>query len=144
MNAVPDPASLNWLLDDLLFRIPGADRAIVLSGDGMLISRSNTVDRDNGEHLAAVASGLQGLARGASRQHDGGPLRQVIVEMEKCYLVITEAGVGASLAVLAAADADLGHLAYEMNLLVKQVDAHLTARSRFSEAGLDPGAFGRL
>ena len=146
MNTTPDPAGLNWLLNDLQSRIPGAQQTIVLSGDGMLISRSSTVDRDNGEHLAAVASGLQGLARGASRQNGGGALRQVIVEMENAFLVITEAGVGASLAVLAVADADLGHLAYEMNLLVKQVEAHLTARTRFPgpASGLDPGAFGRL
>src|SRR3954447_1184235 len=93
---------LNWLLDDLLSRIPGAERAIVLSGDGLLVTRSSNVDRDKGEHLSAVASGLQGLARGAGREHGGGPVRQVIVEMEHSYLVITEAGVGASLAVLAA------------------------------------------
>ena len=140
-----EPGVLNWLLDDLLVRIPGADRAIVLSGDGMLMSRSSSVSRENAEHLAAVASGLQGLARGASRQHGGGPLRQVIVEMEISYLVITEAGAGASLAVMAGADADLGHLAYEMNLMVKQVEAHLAAspRSPGLGSGRDPGAHGR-
>jgi len=143
MTAVPEPANLNWLLDDLLDRIPGAERAIVLSGDGLLIARSSTVDRDTGEHMAAVASGMQGLARGASRQYGGGPLRQVIVEMENAFLVVTEAGAGASLAVLAVVDADLGHLAYEMNLLVKQVEVHLTARPRFSGSGLDPGGHGR-
>lgn len=145
MTAPSDPTSLNWLLDDLQNRLPGAQRAIVLSRDGMLIGRSSTLDRDDGEHLAAVASGMQGLARGAGQQFDGGPLRQVIVEMENSYLVVTEAGVGASLAVLAAVDADLGLLAYEMNLLVKQVGAYLTARPRFSGAGsgLDLGAHGR-
>jgi predicted regulator of Ras-like GTPase activity (Roadblock/LC7/MglB family) len=145
MTVPSDPTSLDWLLDELLNRLPGAERAIVLSGDGMLIGRSSTLDRDNGEHLAAVASGMQGLARGASRQFDGGPLLQVIVEMGNSYLVVTEAGVGASLAVLAAVNTDLGLLAYEMNLLVKQVGAYLTARPRFSGAGssVDPGAYGR-
>ncbi len=144
MTAPSDPTSLDWLLDDLLNRLPGAERAIVLSGDGMLIGRSSTLDRDDGEHLSAVASGMQSLARGASRHFEGGAVRQTIVEMDNAFLVVTAAGVGASLAVLAAADADLGLLAYEMNLLVKRVGAYLTARPRFSEAGsgLDPGAIG--
>jgi len=145
MTAPPDPTGLDWLLDDLLDRLPGAERAIVLSGDGMLIGRSRTLDRDSGEHLAAVASGMQGLARGASRQFDGGPLRQTIVEMANRFLVVTEAGVGASLAVLAAVDADLGLLAYEMNLLVKRVGPYLSARPRFpgSAPGTDSGSAGR-
>jgi predicted regulator of Ras-like GTPase activity (Roadblock/LC7/MglB family) len=145
MTGPTDPAGLDWLLDDLLNRMPGAEKAIVLSGDGMLIGRSSTLTRDDGEHLSAVASGMQSLARGASRQFRAGAVRQTIVEMEAAFLVVTAAGVGASLAVLAAADADLGLLAYEMNLLVKRVGVYLSARPRFPESGsgLDPGAIGR-
>ena len=144
MTAPSDPTNLDWLLDDLVARLPGAEQAIVLSGDGMLIGRSSTLERDAGEHLSAVASGMQSLARGASRYFNGGAVRQTIVEMENTFLVVTAAGAGAALAVLAAADADLGLLAYEMNLLVKRVGAYLTARPRFSDAasGLDPGAVG--
>jgi predicted regulator of Ras-like GTPase activity (Roadblock/LC7/MglB family) len=146
MTIPSDAAGLDWLLDDLLNRLPGAEKAIVLSGDGMLIGRSSTLDRDDGEHLSAVASGMQSLARGASRQFQGGAVRQTIVEMDEAFLVVTAAGVGAALAVLASADADLGLLAYEMNLLVKRVGAYLSARPRFVESGsgLDPGAIGRL
>jgi len=142
---LPDPSSLDWLLDDLLVRLPGAEQAIVLSGDGMLIGRSNTLSRDDGEHLSAVASGMQSLARGASRHFSGGAVRQTIVEMDAAFLLVTAAGQGASLAVLATPDAELGLLAYEMNLLVKRVGAYLTARPRFVEtgSGLDPGAIGR-
>jgi len=142
---LPDPSSLDWLLDDLLVRLPGAEQAIVLSGDGMLIGRSNTLSRDDGEHLSAVASGMQSLARGASRHFAGGAVRQTIVEMDAAFLLVTAAGQGASLAVLATPDAELGLLAYEMNLLVKRVGAYLTARPRFVEtgSGLDPGAIGR-
>jgi len=145
MTAPPDPTGLDWLLDDLLDRLPGAERAIVLSGDGMLIGRSSTLSRDDGEHLSAVASGMQSLARGASRHFRGGEVRQTIVEMDEAFLVVTAAGVGASLAVFAAEDADLGLLAYEMNLLVKRVGVYLSARPRFADSGsgLDPGAIGR-
>ena len=127
---LPDPSSLDWLLDDLLVRLPGAEQAIVLSGDGMLIGRSNTLSRDDGEHLSAVASGMQSLARGASRHFAGGAVRQTIVEMDAAFLLVTAAGQGASLAVLATPDAELGLLAYEMNLMVKRVGTTISSPPR--------------
>jgi predicted regulator of Ras-like GTPase activity (Roadblock/LC7/MglB family) len=109
--AAPSSGSLDWLLDDLLRRLPPAQRAIVLSSDGLLIGRSSNLERDDAEHLSAVASGLQSLARGAGRHFDGGGVRQTLVEMERSFLVVTAAGTGACLAVLAEADVDLGLLA---------------------------------
>lgn len=132
------PGSLDWLLDDLLHRLPSAQRAIVLSADGLLIGRSSTLERADAEHLSAVASGLQSLARGAGRHFGGGGVRQTLVEMEHSFLVVTAAGSGACLAVLAEADADLGVLAYEMNLLVKRVGTYLSTQPRQS-AGAVPG-----
>ncbi len=58
---------LRWLLDDLVDRVPGLDRAIVLSADGLLLSRSGTLTEDDADRLAAVASAFQGLARGTGR-----------------------------------------------------------------------------
>jgi predicted regulator of Ras-like GTPase activity (Roadblock/LC7/MglB family) len=59
---------LRWLLDDLVDRVPGLDRAIVLSADGLLLSRSGTLTEDDADRLAAVASAFQGLARGWTRR----------------------------------------------------------------------------
>ncbi len=67
--------------------------------------------------MAAVAASFQSLARGAGESFGGGPVRQTIVEMESSFLFVTAAG-RACLAVLAAADADLGIIAYEMAMLV--------------------------
>jgi predicted regulator of Ras-like GTPase activity (Roadblock/LC7/MglB family) len=135
--------SLDWLLDDLLRRLPSAEKAIVLSADGLLIGRSHTLERDDAEHLSAVASGLQSLARGAGRHFGGGGVRQTLVEMEHSFLVVTAAGSGTCLAVLAEAEADLGLLAYEMNLLVKRVGAYLSTQPRHPgdvSQGVDLGA----
>lgn len=138
------PGSLDWLLDDLLRRLPSAQRAIVLSADGLLIGRSHTLERSDAEHLSAVASGLQSLARGAGRHFGGGGVRQTLVEMDRSFLVVTAAGSGACLAVLAEAEADLGVLAYEMNLLVKRVGSYLSTQPRQSAGrpvqGADAGA----
>jgi predicted regulator of Ras-like GTPase activity (Roadblock/LC7/MglB family) len=121
---------LDWLLDDLVKRVAGADRAVVLSSDGLLIGRSGTLSEEDAEHLSAVASAFQSLARGTGRHFGGGNVRQTMVEMDHAFLFVTAAGRGACLALLASEDADMGLVAYEMNLMVKRVGAVLTAAPR--------------
>jgi predicted regulator of Ras-like GTPase activity (Roadblock/LC7/MglB family) len=121
---------LTWLLDDLVGRVKQAEHAVVLSVDGLLKASSNGLNKDDAEHLAAIASGIQSLSRGAGKRFRGGPVQQVIVEMESSFLLITAAGHGACLAVLAAEDADLGLIAYEMNMLVTRADRFLTSPER--------------
>ncbi|MBV2364904.1 roadblock/LC7 domain-containing protein [Streptomonospora sp. NEAU-YY374] len=125
---------LNWLLDDLVERVVGAEHAIVLSADGLLIGRSRALTPEDGEHLSAVASAFQSLARGTGRQFGGGAVRQTVVEMEHAYLFVTAAGEGACLAVLAAETADVGLIAYEMNMRVKRVGQFLTSAPRFPQS----------
>ena len=121
---------LNWLLDDLVRRLVGAEGAIALSGDGLLLGRSASVDRDSAEHLAAMAAAFQSLSRGVGTEFDKGLVQQAVVELEYGYLVVTEAGEGACLALLASAGADLGMVAYEMNVIVQQVGGSLSASPR--------------
>lgn len=123
-------ANLNWLLDDLVDRVPTVQQAAVLSADGLMMGRSRGLDQEDAEHLCAMASGFQSLARGASRQFRAGPARQTVVEMQEAYLVVTAAGQGACLAVLAASDADLGLVAYEMAMLVVRVGQTMDAPTR--------------
>lgn len=130
---------LDWLLDDLIRRLPGSDRAVVLSSDGLLIGRSGNISRDDAEHLSAVASGVQSLSRGAGRHFGGGAVRQTVIEMEESFLVVTSAGQSAYLAVLAEATADMGMVAYEMNLLIRQVGAFLGARPRSVDPAMEAG-----
>ena len=121
---------LNWLLDNLVRRLAGAEQAIVLSGDGLLLGRSATLDRESAEHLAAMSSAFQSLSRGVGTQFDKGSVQQTVVELEHGYLVVTEAGEGSCLALLASAGADLGMIAYEMNVIVQQVGNSLSASPR--------------
>lgn len=126
---------LDWLLDDLVRRVPGADHAIVLSSDGLLMGRSDTMGREDGEHLSAIASGLQSLSRSTGRRFGGGAVLQTVVEMESAFLMVTAAGPGAYLALLSSGDSDMGQVAYEMNLLVKQVGAYLSSQPRMAAGG---------
>lgn len=123
-------ADLDWLLDDLVERVPAARQAVVLSADGLMLGASTELSRTDAEHLCALASGFSSLAKGATRHLAGGAVRQTVVEMESAYLFVTAAGQGACLAVVSDADADIGLVAYEMALLVKRVGVHLGAEPR--------------
>jgi predicted regulator of Ras-like GTPase activity (Roadblock/LC7/MglB family) len=123
-------ADLNWLLEDLVERAVGARHAVVLSADGLLIGKSRGLSKDDSDQLSAMASAFQSLARGAGRHFGGGAVRQTIVEMEHAFLFVTAAGRGACLAVIAEETADVGMIAYEMNLLVKRVGIYLSSAPR--------------
>ena len=135
MDNATASTNLSWLLDDLVERVVSARHAVVLSADGLLMGQSNDLSSEDGEHLAAMASAFQSLARGTGRHFSGGEVRQTIVEMDHAFLFVTAAGRGACLAILGEEDSDVGLIAYEMNLLVKQVGVALTSAPRTAESG---------
>ncbi|MEU5720818.1 MULTISPECIES: roadblock/LC7 domain-containing protein [unclassified Micromonospora] len=123
-------SDLAWLLDDLVGRVKQTQHAVVLSVDGLLMASSAGLSRDDAEQLAAIASGIQSLAKGAGRRFGGGPVRQTVIEMQSSFLFVTAAGHGACLAVLAAEDADVGLVAYEMAMIVQRAGKFLAAPAR--------------
>jgi predicted regulator of Ras-like GTPase activity (Roadblock/LC7/MglB family) len=136
-NNANSDTDLNWLLQSLVERVVGTRHAVVLSADGLLIGKSDMLSRDDSDQLSAMASAFQSLAKGTGRHFGGGQVRQTIVEMEHAFLFVTAAGRGACLAVLAEESANVGQIAYDMNLLVKQVGAYLSARPRTASATVD-------
>ena len=129
---------LSWLLDDMCNRVGGVQGVTVLSSDGLLIANSSGVVDADAEHMSAVASAFNSLARSASTHFHGGGVQQTVVEMDKAVLLITAAGPGACLAVLAGAEADLGAVAFETGLLVRRVGPTLSAAPR-AGLGADRG-----
>jgi predicted regulator of Ras-like GTPase activity (Roadblock/LC7/MglB family) len=117
----------NWMLDDLVARVPQIEKAVVLSRDGLAIGASAIMDQEEAERLAAIAAGFHSLARGASGYLTGDRVRQIIVEMAGAYLFVTAAGDNGCLAVVTSAAADVGLVAYEMAVLVKRTSMHLPA-----------------
>lgn len=133
MNEQPVVAperDLSWLLDDFAGRV-GFRQAVILSRDGLVVAASGDLNREDAEHLSALAAGLQSLARGAGEYYGVGAVRQSIIELEQALLFVTAAGQGSCLAVLCPADADAGVVAYEMAMLVKRAGPHLVAGPRF-------------
>lgn len=122
---------VNWLLDNLVDRVSHIKQAVILSRDGLTVGSSRGISREDAEHLSALAAGLQSLARGAGQHFNGGEVRQSVIEMENAFLFVMAAGQGSCLAVLVAADADVGLVAYETAMLVKRVGPHVEAPPRF-------------
>jgi len=124
---------LDWLLDDLVRRVGHVTKAVILSQDGMALGASQSLGRDDAEHLAALSAGFQSLARGAARHFgNGGGVRQTIIEMESGFLLTSAAGSGTCLAVIAEQAADLGLVAYEMAILVRRTGEHIRVNTRAS------------
>ncbi|WP_181805517.1 roadblock/LC7 domain-containing protein [Streptomyces shenzhenensis] len=129
--------SLSWLLHSLLAQTPGARHALVLSRDGLKLCWSEHLSLDRADQLAAICSGIQALAQGASMEFgDGtGGVRQSMTEFHGGLLFIVEAGQGAHLAVVAGEDADPGVVGHQMTELVEQIGEHLRAEPRAQAAG---------
>ncbi|MUN42460.1 roadblock/LC7 domain-containing protein [Actinomadura sp. NEAU-AAG5] len=134
MQKAGSSSDLGWLLDDLVHRLPHARSAVVLSADGLLMASSKGMTQDDGEHLAAVSAGIQSLAKGAGTRFGGGPVRQTIIEMQSAFMLVSVAGKGACLAVLASEEADVGLVAYEMAMLVTAMGQHLSSPARTEAA----------
>ncbi|MFE3960937.1 roadblock/LC7 domain-containing protein [Nocardia sp. NPDC059091] len=122
--------TLDWLLDDMIARLPGVQNSVVLSTDGLLLGRSATLTRDDAERFCAMASAVHGLARGAGLHFQAGDVCQTMIELDHAVLFITAAGPNACLALLADETADLGMAAYEVNRVVDRVGAHLSVSVR--------------
>jgi uncharacterized protein len=121
---------LSWLVTDFTERVQDVAHAVVVSSDGLPLAISAGFPKERADQLAAITSGLSSLTQGAARVFEGGIVVQTVVEMQGGVLVIMSISNGASLAVLAASDCDLGLVAFEMTLLVERAGRIMTPASR--------------
>ena len=141
VTALRQTGELTWLLDEFVSGITRVRHALVLSRDGLALGASTSLSREDGEHLAAVASGFHSLARGVGLYFHAGRVRQTMVELDEGFLFVVAAGDGTCLTVFSDVEADVGLIAYEMARLVQQVGEHLFSPPR-SDRGPAPGASG--
>ena len=128
---------LNFLLEDLVDRVPQIRKVVVLSRDGLVMGMSRGVGREDAEYLAALAAGFHSLAIGARPQLESGEIRQTLVEMEDGLFFVVPAGANSCLALLSEVGANAGLVAYEMTMLVKRVGRQLSTGIR--RGGPAPG-----
>ncbi|HWB35185.1 MAG TPA: roadblock/LC7 domain-containing protein [Rugosimonospora sp.] len=116
----------NWLLRQFASNTPEVIDAIAVSSDGLLIARSEAVDRSEADRLAAIASAVISLAQGASQVYDFGSPNKVIIDLDRGFLLVSAISAGAIMSVVATRQANLGNLAYEMAVFANRAGAVLT------------------
>ncbi|WP_334169474.1 roadblock/LC7 domain-containing protein [Timonella senegalensis] len=121
-----EATNFGWLLDNFVRTVPATRHTLVVSADGLLMAMSDNLDRTSGDQLAAIVSGMSSLTRGASRQLNGGSVRQSIVEMDNGFLFLMNVSNGSVLAAVADSNCDVGLIGYEMAMLVSRTEATLT------------------
>jgi uncharacterized protein len=126
---------LDWLLVDFSRETPGVLAAVVVSVDGLPLAVSAGVTDELSDQLSAAASGLVSLARATAQLLGSGALTQTILEMTEGYLFVTSISRGATVAVHASRQADLGLVGYELTLLAERVGRALDPGVRVGTGG---------
>jgi hypothetical protein len=121
---------LHWMVDRFVESVPGVHHAAVVSADGLLLAMSDRLSRTQADQLAAIASGLSSLTRGAARCFEHGAVNQVMVEMSQGFLFVMSVSDGSILTVLTDPRADVGLVGYEMARLVAHAGTVLTPALR--------------
>jgi predicted regulator of Ras-like GTPase activity (Roadblock/LC7/MglB family) len=117
--------NLNWLVARFVERVAAVKQAVVVSADGLPLAVSDAVER-----LAAVASGMIGLAYGSAGRFGGGAVSNVIVEMERGWLFVTGIRDGSLMCVVTTKDADIGTIGYEIAVFAERAGDVLTPELR--------------
>jgi predicted regulator of Ras-like GTPase activity (Roadblock/LC7/MglB family) len=118
--------NLNWLIDRFAQTVPSMRQAVVVSSDGLPLAISSGVERETADRLAAVSSGMIGLAYGSAGRFGAGSVSNVIIEMTNGWLFVTGIRDGSLLCVLTERATDIGAVAYEMAVFSEKAGDMLT------------------
>ncbi|RMI38223.1 roadblock/LC7 domain-containing protein [Streptomyces triticirhizae] len=127
---------LAWVLTPLL-ELPGVRHAVIATGDGLVEGASPGLSRASAERVAAMTATLHAAARAfttAFTERDAPRLQQTVVESEEGYAIVVPAGQNTSLALMAEPDAQLGNVAYQMQVQVAALARAMAAPARQSDA----------
>jgi uncharacterized protein len=122
----PSAQQFNWLLVNFVRQTDGVLDAVAVSSDGLLMAKSDGLDRTSADQLAAIVSGITGLARSASRRFGFSGLRMVMIEMNGGFLVVSSISDGSCFGVVLHESCDIGLVGYEMSVLAERSGSLLT------------------
>jgi uncharacterized protein len=118
--------NFNWLVARFAQETAGVIAAIAVSSDGLLVASSAVLERANADRLAAISSAMLSLSNGVSECYPLGEPDKVVIELADGYLLVCTISVGCALGVLAAKQASLGTVAFEMALFANRASGVLT------------------
>ncbi|MBN3931174.1 roadblock/LC7 domain-containing protein [Streptomyces verrucosisporus] len=124
----------DWALQHLVERVPHTRSAVLLSSDGLAKSQFG-LDKDTADRLAALASGLSGLADGATRllapnAAETLSLNVAVIDLGAVALLVCAGVEGSRLLVTADREADHGQVGFEMAKLAGGLRDHITTPAR--------------
>ncbi|MET8541328.1 roadblock/LC7 domain-containing protein [Kitasatospora sp. NPDC004799] len=135
MSSTPSPTAtdeISWVLTPLL-ELPGVLHAVVATGDGLVEGASAGLERASAERVAAMTATVHAAARAfttAFTDAERPRLAQTVVESDLGYAIVVPAGENTSLAVFTSPDAQLGNVAYQMQLQVAALGRALASPTR--------------
>ena len=118
--------NLDWLVQRLCETVPAIRQAVLVSSDGLSLASSDDLAREAADRLAAVSSGMIGLAYGSAGQFDAGAVSNVIVEMERGWMFVTGIRGGSLICCVTDKNVDMATIAFEMSIFVQRVGESLT------------------
>ncbi|MFJ6214769.1 roadblock/LC7 domain-containing protein [Streptomyces sp. NPDC092296] len=139
MSAAPRrPATedLAWVLTPLL-EVPGTLHAVIATGDGLVEGASAGLSRASAERVAAMTATVHAAARAftvAFTDDEQPKLQQTVVESEHGFAIVVPAGQNTSLAVFASPEAQLGNIAYQMQVQVAALAKAMGSAARQPDA----------
>lgn len=126
MSVVEQTREFSWLLRSFVEQTAGVSGAVAVSSDGLLMSTSSTLAREEAEPVAAIISGLTSLGKGAAGCLGFGGLERIVVGMRAGVLLVASVSDGSAIGVIARTGCDIGAVGYQMTLLVERAGALLT------------------
>jgi predicted regulator of Ras-like GTPase activity (Roadblock/LC7/MglB family) len=125
-----DGNKLTWMLGSL--DIEGVRYSVLISGDGLRMAHSETINRDEADAFAAAVSGVQSLGKALAGMcgDEDNRLRQNLIEYDQALVLITAAGQNAMLGVCADPTADAGLIVHRMNDLASRLGNELSSETR--------------
>jgi predicted regulator of Ras-like GTPase activity (Roadblock/LC7/MglB family) len=118
--------------------VRGARHAILVSGDGLLLQRSDDIGRDDAETNAAAMSSMQSLSRAVAGFVGAGHgiWKQTLLEYDGGWIFLIAAGQGSYLAVSAALDVDMEAMSFRMQKTVAGLSKAMSVAPRSDGAGV--------
>jgi len=105
--------------------------AVLGSGDGLLITASEDVDRDHADELAAIACGLVSIVSGSTARMFGDDrVELAAARLTHRTLLVRPVADGSVLAVIATTDADVERTGEAMADLAGRIGTVLTVEVR--------------
>lgn len=126
-TAAPD---LDWTMTRFARNVPGVKHCIAVTADGLYLASTAGLPDAARAQLCAITSGIAGLTRGLTALLDQTSHKQVLIEMQRGMLIVASISDGSSLAVLTTHSADMGMVAYELQMLVTRIGQVLTPTLR--------------